>query len=411
MLSLQKNQMYPPNIDIEDYNYDLPEDRIAKYPLTQRDDSNLLVYQNGQLSTQTFRAIGNYFKQNDFIVFNDTKVIQARLLFRKETGAEIEIFLLEPIEPNDYVRVFQTRGSCKWKCIIGNLKKWKNDTIHMPIENGKVFFELKAEKAGRIGDAFLIEFHWPSAYITFGEILDRVGKTPIPPYLKRLSEAIDKNRYQTIYSQFEGSVAAPTAGLHFTDSVINGLKQKGVNCGKITLHVGAGTFKPVKSSSIIEHEMHTEHFIINKELIERIIAYGGRVTAVGTTTVRTLESIYWLGVKLKNHKTVTEMHIDQWEPYQNREELSVHESLQYVMQYMEERELHKIEASTSIMIVPGYKFKIVKKLVTNFHQPKSTLLLLIAAFIGDDWKEVYRYAMDHAYRFLSYGDSSLLMPA
>jgi S-adenosylmethionine:tRNA ribosyltransferase-isomerase len=411
ILYLQKKGMLPKDIRIEDYNYELPDERIAKYPMNERDGSKLLLYDKGIISGHVFSSIPSFFDVDDFLVFNDTKVIQARMLFQKDTGARIEIFLLEPIVPNDYVRVFQRNDSCKWKCIVGNLKKWKAGNVYADIDAGHSTIRLTAEKDVVEKDAIIVNFKWENTGITFGEILDRAGQTPIPPYLNRNFEEIDKLRYQTVYSKYEGSVAAPTAGLHFTETVLNGFADKGIETATITLHVGAGTFKPVKSDSVFDHEMHTEHFVVDKALIERLVSDRKTLTAVGTTTVRTLESLYWLGNRLKNNPNENVFHVSQWEPYETDQTCTPEEAFRMLLDYFEKNGIGQLNASTAIMIVPGYRFRVVDKMITNFHQPKSTLLLLIAAFIGLDWSDVYRYALDHDYRFLSYGDSSLLIPA
>lgn len=395
------------DINIQDFNYNLPDDKIAKYPLKNREDSKLLIYNKGKIEEQSFNNITGLISKNDFLVYNNTKVIQARLKFKKETGANIEVFCLEPYSPADYSLNFQAKKSCKWKCIVGNLKKWKQGKISSKINNTDTIF---AEKIETIDATHIIEFTWNNNTLTFAEILEQSGQTPIPPYLKRDSEKSDTNRYQTVYSKHKGSVAAPTAGLHFTNSIIETLKQKGTNIGNITLHVGAGTFKPVQSNSVSEHEMHSEHFLVTKNLIENLIKNIGNIIAVGTTTVRTLESLYYIGLKLETKPNNLNFHIKQWEVYDLLNKIDVKKALQNILNYMNENELNKIEASTQIIIVPGYKFHIVNKLITNFHQPKSTLLLLISAFIGDDWKLNYEYALKNNFRFLSYGDSSMLIP-
>ena len=398
----------PRNIRIEDYSYQLPDDRIAKYPLTERDQSQLLVYKNGEVSKNLFSYVDDYIESNSTLVFNNTKVIQARLKFAKSTGAQIEIFCLEPIEPSDYVLAFQQTERITWKCIVGNLKKWKTGDLIQKINIQGSEIELKAAKKESAGNSQLIEFTWNGSGITFSEILESIGNTPIPPYLNRDSESIDKDRYQTIYSKQKGSVAAPTAGLHFTQRVLDKLKSKHVCIEEVTLHVGAGTFKPVKSETIDEHEMHTEHFVVTKKNLENLIRSRNIIT-VGTTSVRTIESLYWLGVKLIENGTL-DAHISQWEAYELPNSISKNEALQALVDYLNQRNLHHLHASTQIMIFPGYEFKLINKLITNFHQPKSTLLLLIAAFIGKDWKKVYDFALNNDFRFLSYGDSSILMP-
>ena len=398
----------PKNIRIEEYTYNLPENRIAKYPLSERDQSQLLVYNKGELSKNQFTNINEYIDCDTTLVFNNTKVIQARLKFYKETGAGIEIFCLEPVEPSDYVLAFEQTEKITWKCIVGNLKKWKSGAlIHKVIIEGSEI-ELKANILKPEGNSQIIEFTWNNKEVTFSEILENIGNTPIPPYLNRDSESIDKDRYQTIYSKQKGSVAAPTAGLHFTEQVLDKLKVKNIKVEEVTLHVGAGTFRPVKSETIDDHEMHTEHFVVEKQTLINLLN-SNHITTVGTTSVRTIESLYWLGVKLLTHGFL-DAHISQWEAYELNETISKSESLKALINYLDEKKINHLHASTQIMIFPGYKFKLVDRLITNFHQPKSTLLLLIAAFIGDDWKKVYDFALNNDFRFLSYGDSSILIP-
>ena len=398
----------PENIRIEDYSYELPNDRIAKYPLEQRDQSQLLVYNQGEVGKDQFLNLDQYIDSDTTCVFNNTKVIQARLKFYKETGAQIEIFCLEPIEPSDYVLAFQQTEKITWKCIVGNLKKWKDQDLSKSISINNVEIELKASIVSSEGNAQIIEFTWNNKNYTFSEILENIGLTPIPPYLNRESEIIDKDRYQTIYSKLKGSVAAPTAGFHFTDKVLNKLKEKQINFEEITLHVGAGTFIPVKSETINDHEMHTEHFVVKKSTIKKILT-PKKIVAVGTTSVRTIESLYWLGIKLLQNNYF-DSHISQWEVYKLSDGINKTDALNALLNYMDNMNIEELYASTQIMIFPGYQFKMVDVLITNFHQPKSTLLLLIAAFIGDGWKKVYDFALNNNFRFLSYGDSSLLMP-
>lgn len=394
-------------IKIEDFNYNLPEDRIAKYPLTDRDLSKLLVYKNGSISDDYFTNISKYIPEKSLLVFNNTKVIQARLIFYKTTGARIEIFCLEPLNPADFVINFQQNKTCTWKCIIGNLKKWKDFIIQKSISLNDTSFILTAEKIADHQSYQEIKFSWNNPEITFSEILFMIGETPLPPYLNRDSEELDKIRYQTIYSKINGSVAAPTAGLHFTKTVLESIHAEGHKTEELTLHVGAGTFKPVKSEFIADHEMHTEHFFVSEELINNLITNSDNIIAVGTTSLRTLESLYWLGVQLIQNKH--NFHVSQWEPYENSINISAKESLAAILNYLNQKNIKSLSASTQIMIVPGYEFKIIKGIITNFHQPQSTLLLLITALIGDNWKVVYEYAMKNNFRFLSYGDSSLLL--
>ncbi|MFP4024243.1 MAG: S-adenosylmethionine:tRNA ribosyltransferase-isomerase [Thiohalospira sp.] len=396
------------NIKIDQYTYELPDKRIAKYPLEQRDLSKLLVYNKGCIEHNTFLNLDRYISENDTMVFNNTKVIQARLNFFKDTGAKIEIFCLEPVKPSDYVLAFQQTQMITWKCIVGNAKKWKNDFLRQTVIINNEKIELIAKKLNDSGNTRNIEFSWNNLEISFSEIIDQIGKTPIPPYLNRNSENIDKDRYQTVYSKLKGSVAAPTAGLHFTNRVFDQLKTKKVNIEEITLHVGAGTFTPVKAETVDNHEMHTEHFMINKSTLINLLN-AKHITVVGTTTIRTLESIYWLGVKLMITGKL-DLKINQWEVYKLPINITKQEALKNLLNYMGNNHLETLHAATQIMIVPGYTFKMTDVLITNFHQPKSTLLLLIAAFIGNDWKKVYEYALKNDFRFLSYGDSSILMP-
>lgn len=396
------------NIQIEEYNYDLPEERIAKYPLSERDSSKLLVYKNGNIIIENFQNIHNYIPENNLLVVNDTRVIQARIIFHKNTGARIEIFCLEPFEPADFILNFQQKQSCTWKCIIGNKKKWKDGSLEKEIIFNDKKYLLFADKIKDYQSYQLIQFKWECVEFCFSDILEQVGETPIPPYLNRQSELQDKERYQTMYSFHEGSVAAPTAGLHFTENILEKLLQNGIYKEELTLHVGAGTFTPVKSDYIVDHEMHTEHFFVSRKSLQKIIENLGHIIAVGTTSLRTLESLYWLGVKVISKKT-NDFHVSQWFPYETDENISPFESYQALLSYLIQNNLNTLKGSTQLMIVPGYKFKIAKGIITNFHQPKSTLLLLIAAFIGDDWKKVYECAMNNDFRFLSYGDSSLLL--
>lgn len=398
----------PENIRIEDFSYDLPDERIAKYPLDKRDSSNLLVYKQGNIQKKKFNDIQELINSSSTLIFNNTKVIQARLAFQKETGAQIEIFCLEPIEPAEYNLAFQETKSLKWKCIVGNSKKWKQGILskYIKVEGNEIELIAKRLESGR--ESNIIEFSWNNENITFSQILETTGVTPIPPYLNRETEELDKNRYQTVYSKLKGSVAAPTAGLHFTDEILKNLEQKGVSINEVTLHVGAGTFKPVKSETIDDHEMHTEHFVVSKSIIKNLLSAEKNIV-VGTTSVRTLESLYWIGAKLVMENELTS-HINQWEAYKLGYGLSKKEALSSLINYLDDNNLEELHASTQIMIYPGYKFKMVDALITNFHQPKSTLLLLISAFIGDNWKKVYDFALENDFRFLSYGDSSILIP-
>lgn len=394
-------------INIDDYNYDLPDERIAYYPLDKRDASKLLIY-DSKIHHEQFYNIHNYLPNNHLIVFNNTKVIQARIIFKKESGAQIEIFCLEPFKPSDYNLAFQQLEKCQWKCIVGNSKKWKSGEIFSSYTINNKSYKLIANRIEKRDNESIVEFSWEADH-TFSTILESIGKTPIPPYIKRQAEAIDKERYQTIYSKFKGSVAAPTAGLHFTDELIVKLKEKNINSEEVTLHVGAGTFQPVKSENIGGHDMHTEHFSISLSTIQNLKNNIGKIISVGTTTVRTLESIYWLGVQIQNKKNLDFPIVQQWEPYENKKSITVIESLETIEKYLIENHKEQLEAITQIIIVPGYEYKITNHLITNFHQPKSTLLLLVGAAIGETWKEVYKYALENDFRFLSYGDSCLFL--
>lgn len=395
---------------IDDYNYDLPQERIAKYPLAKRDESKLLIYKNPDIQQDVFKNIAGYLDSSYLLIRNNTKVFQARLLFKKETGAEIEIFCLDPLDPSDYALSFQSRNYCIWNCLIGNQKRWKGQNLTKSFDFEGKTYSLTATKISEDSGINAIKFSWDNSEITFADVMEACGLIPLPPYLHRDAEDSDKVRYQTIYSKFEGSVAAPTAGLHFTPEVLDSLKAKNIDTAELTLHVGAGTFKPVKTECIGEHEMHTEHFFVRKAELKKIIDNAQNIVAVGTTTVRTLESLYWLGVKLLTRQDEFEenYHLSQWEVYDMPQDISPKESLNALYNYLLDNNLELLHASTQIIIAPGYHYKLLKALITNFHQPKSTLLLLIAALIGDKWKEVYHFAMENNFRFLSYGDSSLL---
>lgn len=410
-------------IHISEYNYELPDERIAKFPVAQRDHSKLLIYKKGEVGEDTFYNLPGYLPENALMVFNNTKVIQARLHFRKNTGALIEVFLLEPAVPADYEQMFQQTESCSWLCLVGNQKKWKDGALSRTIDyNGKEL-TICATRKGEHGTSQLIEFEW-SGGASFAEILDMMGELPIPPYLNRETQESDKTTYQTVYSKIKGSVAAPTAGLHFTERVLKDIDSRGIEREELTLHVGAGTFKPVKSETIGNHAMHTEYVAVKRHTIERLIAHNGEAIAVGTTSVRTLESLYYMGLKVMQNTDANEdeLHVEQWEPYgaipttneksevRNEEWPSATEALQALLDWMDRRKLTVLHSSTQIIIAPGYDYKIVKMMVTNFHQPQSTLLLLVSAFVHGDWHKIYDYALSHDFRFLSYGDSSLLMP-
>ena len=434
----------PRHIHISDYQYDLPDERIAKFPMARRDQSKLLIYNKGEVGEDVFYHLPDYLPKGALMVFNNTKVIQARMHFRKtdangeHTGALIEVFLLEPAEPADYEQMFQTTGHCAWYCLVGNLKKWKEGplTRELTIDNGK--WIIKATRGEIHGTSHRVDFSWEPvgnlppltshlSPLSFATIIDTMGELPIPPYLNRETQDSDKTTYQTVYSKIKGSVAAPTAGLHFTPEVLADLDAHGIEREELTLHVGAGTFKPVKSEEMEGHEMHTEYISVRRETITKLLNHDCQAIAVGTTSVRTLESLYYMGLKVLANPDLTEdqLHVSQWEPYHNgdcplceqRSELQgdcpqcdTQRSLQALADWMDSRGLEVLHASTQIIICPGYDYKIVRMLVTNFHQPQSTLLLLVSAFVGGDWRKIYDYALSHDFRFLSYGDSSLLIP-
>ena len=412
---------------IEEYNYPLPDERIAKYPLAARDQSKLLVYREGEVSEDKFYRVGEYVPTGSLLIYNNTRVIQARLEFHKEAGdeairligdkargARIEIFCLEPLEPHDYQLSLGSTEGCTWKCMIGNAKKWKSGALSQPVilTSGKEV-RLWAEKGEQTGNTFSVRFSWEGASVSFAEILDAVGELPIPPYLNRKTEESDKTTYQTVYSRIKGSVAAPTAGLHFTDNVLNGLRERGVKTAEVTLHVGAGTFQPVKVADANQHTMHTEIIAVPKATIQTIIENLGHIVAVGTTSMRTLESLYFLGEQFYTRQMTQDTEhltysVSQFEPYEKEHALSAREALQAIVDHLEQIGEEVLHAETQIMIKPGYIFHVVDQLITNFHQPKSTLLLLVSAFVGGDWHRIYDYALANDFRFLSYGDSSIL---
>lgn len=415
------------HIQIKNFNYELPDERIAKFPLPDRDGSQLLVYRQGAISHDTFTALPSYLPKGALMVFNNTRVIQARLHFRKETGALIEVFCLEPLQPADYALMFQQTRQCSWLCLVGNLKKWKSGPLQRVLTDGDRQVTLTATRGECRSTSHCINFEWDDETLTFAEVLEAAGELPIPPYLNRETQESDKTTYQTVYSKIKGSVAAPTAGLHFTDRVLRALDEHGIEREELTLHVGAGTFKPVKSEEIAGHDMHTEYVCVPRSCIEKLIAHGGRCIAVGTTSVRTLESLYYMGVILNERPDACEadLHVPQWMPYEYAgrtrpagtadngcpEALTTLQALHNLLDYMERNELHALHTSTQIIIAPGYEYHIVQMMVTNFHQPQSTLLLLVSAFVGGErWRDIYSYALEHGFRFLSYGDSSLLIP-
>lgn len=405
----------PKEIEIKDYDYELPAERIASFPLPKRDESKLLVYRNKQIEESVFRNISQFIPENSILIFNDSKVVKARILIENSAGQKIEIFCLEPIQPSrEFQMAFAATKKCKWLCMVGNAKKWKEDVI---IQNfftkGKVV-ELRVKKSVPLNGVYEIEFEWNPIELTFSEVLMRVGHIPLPPYIKREDQRSDAERYQTVYANLEGSVAAPTAGLHFTEEVLEELKAKGVDEEFVTLHVGAGTFQPVKSEKIGEHNMHGEKIFVSRKLVDAILNKADKkIIAAGTTSARTVESLYWLGIKLIENPSVqiNKLKVTQWEAYENKDErkYTLNDSMRALADYMNFNEIETLECETEIIITPGYKFKIIDGLITNFHQPKSTLLLLIAAFTNGEWKKIYDYALKNDFRFLSYGDSSLIL--
>jgi S-adenosylmethionine:tRNA ribosyltransferase-isomerase len=406
-------------ISINDYSYELSDERIAKFPVTPRDHSKLLVYRNGNISDAHFWQIADYLPKGALMVFNNTKVIHARLHFHKDTGALIEVFLLEPYSPAEYEQMFLTRGRCQWLCMVGNLKKWKEGALTLTVSVNQRPISVKATRGAMVGTSHIVEFEWEGG-ITFAELLDAIGELPIPPYLNRKTEQSDLTTYQTVYSKIKGSVAAPTAGLHFTPEVLQRIDAAGIDREELTLHVGAGTFKPVKSQQMGGHEMHTEHISIHRSTLQKLLRHNCEAIAVGTTSVRTLESLYYMGMQVLNGKPTPDpapnanLHVSQWEPYDlpaatmHPSRQQVCQAIEALLQWLDARGEEVLQASTQIIIAPGYEFKIVRQLVTNFHQPQSTLLLLVSAFTQGTWRTVYDHALSHGYRFLSYGDSSLL---
>ncbi len=404
----------PKHIHISDYQYPLPDERIAKFPIARRDHSKLLVYRHGEVGEDVFYHLPDYLPKDSLMVFNNTKVIQARMHFRKSTGALIEVFLLEPAEPSDYELMFQTAGHCAWYCLVGNLKKWKEGSLERECIINNAPCVIKATRGPIHGTSYRIDFDWDGD-ASFAEVIDAMGELPIPPYLNRETQESDKTTYQTVYSKIKGSVAAPTAGLHFTEQVLKAIDAAGIDREELTLHVGAGTFKPVKSEEIEGHEMHTEFISVRRSTIQKLLDHNASAIAVGTTSVRTLESLYYMGLKVMQNPELSEehLHVMQWEPYEiNSEKRKVNsvEALKALADWMDARGLEVLHSSTQIIIAPGYDYHIVKILVTNFHQPQSTLLLLVSAFVKGDWCKIYDYALAHDFRFLSYGDSSLLIP-
>ncbi|MBR1808613.1 MAG: S-adenosylmethionine:tRNA ribosyltransferase-isomerase [Paludibacteraceae bacterium] len=389
-------------LNINDYNYPLPDERIAKYPLPERDHSKLLLYKDGNIKEHVFYQLPSLLPHDTRLVCNNTRVIQARLVFHKQSGARIEVFCLEPVVPHDYQLSLSSTKPVEWKCMIGNLKKWKEGTLVLPIDVKGMQVLLHAERLATNGNTHTVRFSWSDPLLSFAEVLDSAGELPIPPYLNRPTEESDKVTYQTVYSRIKGSVAAPTAGLHFTDAVLADLAQRGIERTELTLHVGAGTFQPVKTDDADKHVMHTEIIAVPRQAIEEILSSLGHICAVGTTSMRTLESLYYIGMHPENPA------VGQTEPYDKEYVMPVAEALRNIIDYLDRTGQQVLHAETQIMIKPGYKFRIVDMLLTNFHQPKSTLLLLVSAFVGEDWKKIYTFALDNGFRFLSYGDSSLL---
>lgn len=398
------------NISIDEYDYPLPEERIAKYPLAERDASKLLVLKDNQINASQFRNIGDFMPQDALLVFNETKVIRARLQFQKETGSHIEVFCLEP--DDDYQIAFSSASPVRWKCLVGNSKRWREGLLSMPLTVAGQQVTLNAERIERNDQYSEIEFSWEPSTLPFASILEAAGEIPLPPYLHRDAEPEDRDRYQTVFAKYDGSVAAPTAGLHFTKPLINKLENSGLQFDEVTLHVGAGTFRPVATETIGEHAMHSETIIVRKSLIERLIGQIGKnIIPVGTTSTRTLESLYWIGMMLHEQgMELRNLHVEQWYPYENHDALSATEALQNIVNYLDLHQLTRLEASTSLIIAPSYKMRVITGLITNFHQPKSTLLLLVSALIGERWKQCYQFALDNGFRFLSYGDSCLFLP-
>ncbi len=402
----------PDSLSIEHYNYSLPPERIAQYPLANRDESKLLVF-NGAPQTAIFKKLADYLPKNSLLIFNDTKVVQARLNFQKESGAHIEIFCLEPHHPTREIQeAFLQKETSVWKCLVGNRKKWKSGILKMVFKVNDEIAHLYAERISDSEESSFIQFSWMPKELTFSEVLEESGKVPLPPYMNRKAEDDDRLRYQTIYAKYDGSVAAPTAGLHFTDAVFSSLKKKNISSDYVTLHVGAGTFKPVSSKNVTDHQMHTEQILGTRDLIEKLIAKQEKsLIAVGTTSIRTLESLFWLGTKMHYFPNLESYHLEQWEAYELAEKplLTRQNALAEIIRFLDKKKENIFHSETRILIGPGYEFQIIDGMITNFHQPKSTLLLLISAYLGDDWKKIYDYALKNDYRFLSYGDSCLFL--
>jgi len=394
-------------IRMEDYAYDLPHERIAEYPLDQRDASRLLVMRNGFPSKGVFRNIPSYLPENGMMVFNNTRVIRARLVFHKDTGARIEVFCLEPVLPgSELAGAFEAGSPVTWKCLIGNAKKWRSGKLGLLLQSSRGEVQFEAERLGEANGAFLVRFYWNRPGVSFAEVLEAAGKVPLPPYIEREAEEEDVKRYQTVYAKHDGSVAAPTAGLHFTEDVMRELREKNIHLDNLTLHVSAGTFKPVSHDDIREHKMHTEQVIVRHSLLEQLLPNLGNITAVGTTSMRTLESLYWYGNELET-RPYAPFDVKQWQPYESASQVPVEKAIKNIIALMSRKGVKALGGNTSLIIVPSYQFRIVDMLVTNFHMPRSTLLLLVAAFAGDTWRDAYQYALENGFRFLSYGDSCL----
>ncbi|MBK0402289.1 S-adenosylmethionine:tRNA ribosyltransferase-isomerase [Adhaeribacter sp. BT258] len=404
---------HPKDLQIADFVYELPDERIAKFPLAQRDQSKLLSFKAGNITDHIFQEVADLLPANSLLLFNDTKVVQARLFFTRATGSVVEVFCLEPVSPTSEIQqAMQQTGSCVWRCMVGNAKKWKEPVLELPFQYQGKNAILKAEKTAQETGSYLVQFSWEPAELTFAEVLAGAGNLPLPPYFKRDATEADQSRYQTVYARQEGAVAAPTAGLHFTPKIFEKLKAKGIKTAYLTLHVGAGTFKPVKAEKMADHDMHAEQIIVSKTLIEQLLGhFPNPVIPVGTTSMRTLESLYWLGVKLRENPDlkISKLEVNQWQPYEAKSDFPVTEALQAILTFLAQNDTDFLPASTQIIIAPGYEFKICSGLITNFHQPGSTLLLLVSALVGENWKKIYAHALANNYRFLSYGDSSLLM--
>ena len=397
------------NLSIDEYDYPLPEERIAKYPLAERDASKLLVLKDGAIQASQFKHIGDFLPEKALLVFNETKVIRARLQFQKDTGSHIEIFCLEP--DDDYQIAFGSASPVQWKCLVGNSKRWREGTLSMKLNVGDKEVVLQADRVEKNDNYSEIRFSWTPSELPFASVLEAAGEIPLPPYLHREAEPEDRDRYQTVFARYDGSVAAPTAGLHFTKPLLEALRGKGFELDEVTLHVGAGTFRPVATATIGEHAMHSETVIVRKTTLENLLRHlGGDIIPVGTTSTRTLESLYWIGMMLQEQgMALRDLHVDQWYPYESHPELSTKDALQNLLDYMERHQLTRLEASTALMIAPSYRMRVITGLITNFHQPKSTLLLLVSALIGEQWKEAYQFALENGFRFLSYGDSCIFL--